>query len=163
MRRITIWFSTVILAFAAGLLITFGFGQFNFSVPATQSFSSHPAPANLNGKMELKFIRFISNFEHTYAQYQVINGSPETVQYPGYASNSNSLIFIKQGGLITPGEISGSVHYFGIQSLLPGDTFISDVPLPEGKGSVKIGFAYEVEGDHNWEIAWSEEFELPGK
>lgn len=161
MKRITLCLS--LLTFIAGVLLALGSERIYLASHANQAPSVHPAQSNLSGEMELEFIRFISNSEHTYAQFKVTNGSSETVRYPGYATNSNCAIFIKQDGLVKLGDNTWGTHNFGTQELLAGETFINDVRIPEGKGAFEIGFAYEVGADHLWKIVWSEKIELPAK
>ena len=114
-----------------------------------------------NRGVVVEFMKFISNSEHTYAQFKVTNSGSETVRYPGFAVNANCMILIKQGALIkNPPSIWGT-HLFGTYSLSPGGTFVSDVQIPEEKAPFEIGFGYEVGAKHRWTIAWSGEIDYP--
>jgi hypothetical protein len=163
MKRITLWLCTALLAFIVGVLMTWGYELAHPAIRSNKALNPNPVQSNLSGKMELEFIRFISNQIHVYAQYKVTNGSSEIVHYPGEATNSNWAMFTRQDGWVKPVEHITTGNLFGTQSLLPGDSIIYDAQVPEGKGPFEIGFAYEVGNEHVWDIAWSGKIELPAK
>ena len=156
MKRLSV--CTSLLTFVAGLVISWGADQIQLTAYATQAHNAQRAPSNLSGRLELEFIRLISNQYHTYAQLRITNGSSETVRFPGYAKNSNALLFIRHGILINPVPDTQSLNAFGTQSLLPGDTAIFDAQIPDDEQPFEVGFAYEV-GKHLWKIVWSGKIE----
>ena len=161
MKRITLWLCTLLLTFIVSTLVLWAYEPNHQIIPSSKAIS--PVQSKLSGKMELEFLRFISNQFHVYAQYRVTNGSSEIVYYPGEATNSNWLMFIKRDGLVKPADNTSTLNSFGKQSLRPGDSFIYDVQIPEGKGAFEIGFAYEVGSEHDWHIVWSGKIEPPEK
>jgi hypothetical protein len=94
---------------------------------------------------------------------KLTNGGSETMRYPGYATNSNCVIFIRQDGWVKPKSDIQTGNGFGTQSLLSGETIIFDTQLPDDKGAFEVGFAYEVGADHVWKILWSEKIAPPAK
>ena len=161
MKRITLFASLVM--FFAGILMSSSDERIQFTVRAKQVPQTRRAQSKLTGKVEMEFIRFISNQFHTYAQYRITNGSAETVHFPGFARNSNCLIFIRQGALVKQMKSTWGQIGFGSQSLFPGDAAISDIQVPDEDGPFEIGFGYEVGPKHRWDIAWSEKIEPAAK
>ena len=161
MKRITL--RAALLTFIAGILISWSGERNYFAVRANQTPNSPRARSKLTGKLELEFIQFISNQYHTYAQLRVMNGRSETVRFPGYAKNSNCLIFIRRDIFIQPAASTQTINNFGAQSLSSGDSAIFDVQIPEGEGAFQVGFGYEVGAKHLWKIVWSGKIEPAAK
>jgi hypothetical protein len=144
------------LTLMASLLICTSLPNAAQNKPARRAQSARVAIA-------VQFVRFISNAEHTYAQYKVTNRGTQAVRFPGSAVNANWLVVIKQGALIKQGPATWGTHLFGTYSLLPGTSIVYDVQLPDGDGTIQIGFGYESGPNHVWNIAWSEDIKTPAR
>ena len=152
------WFtrSLAMIVLFAGMLLG------GITLPGVQAQKTRKSgPSESHRGVVIEFIRFISNAEHTYAQYRVTNFGTEPVRYPGFAVNSNCMILIKQGALIRQGPSTWGTHYFGTYSLRPGQTFVYDVQLPDAQEPFEIGFGYEIGAKHRWAIAWSKKIDYP--
>ena len=151
------------LAFVGSVLLTRSGGQHHPTTHIDQASEAGPAQPELSGRMELKFIQFIYNQYHAYAQLKVTNGGPETVRFPGYASNCNSVMFIRQGIWVKPVSSLQTDHGFGTQEMAVGKTVVFDVQSPDGNDPFEVGFAYEVGAEHEWKIVWSEKIQRPAE
>src|SRR5260370_10631727 len=146
----------------ASIVLVAGFSLVWITSPRVQAQKPrNSVRAQPHRRVVIEFMRFIQNSEHTYAQYRVTNFGSEPVRYPGFAVNSNCMILIRQGALIkAPPSIWGT-HLFGTYSLMPGETFVNDVQIPDEEEQFEFGFAYEIGAKHCWTIAWSGKFDHP--